>query len=300
MPTDSRPSPCYCTAGPEFEMTDLHSLLADVRLAGMIHLALKAGDAIMEIYAGAFSHELKDDRTPVTEADTAAEAIILAGLATADPSTPVISEEAASEGRIPEVGGSFYLVDPLDGTREFIGRNGEFTVNIALIADGRPVAGVVYAPARSRLYCGRRGHGAAMTAIGTASAEKAATWRSIAVSGKIDGAVRVVASRSHRDAETEAFLARLGKAVIVAAGSSLKFCLVAAGEADLYPRFGRTMEWDTAAGQAVLEAAGGTVMTRDGAPLGYGKRADSLANPAFIAGSASAAEIVKALLTKPR
>jgi len=133
-------------------MTDLQSLLADVRLASMIHLALKAGDAIMAIYGKAFSHELKDDRTPVTEADTAAEAIILAGLATADPGAPVISEEAAAEGRIPEISRSFYLVDPLDGTREFISRNGEFTVNIALIGDGRPVAGVVYAPARSRLH----------------------------------------------------------------------------------------------------------------------------------------------------
>ncbi len=281
-------------------MTDPHSLLSDARLAPMIALAGKAGDAIMAIYAKAFGHELKDDKSPVTEADIAAEAIILAGLAQADPATPVISEEAAAAGRIPDVGGTFYLVDPLDGTREFIGRNGEFTVNIALIEDGRPALGVVYAPARERIYCGKRGLGAAMAKAGSSAALSTAQWRSIAVNARTEGGWRVVASRSHRDERTEAFIAGLGESMIVAAGSSLKFCLVAAGEADVYPRFGRTMEWDTAAGQAVLEAAGGAVVTEDAVPLTYGKRQRGLDNPAFIAGGPGVGEIVKALLTKPR
>jgi len=281
-------------------MTDPQCLLSDARLAAMIALAGKAGDAIMAIYAKAFGHELKDDKTPVTEADTAAEAIILAGLAKADPQIPVISEEAAAAGHIPEVARSFYLVDPLDGTREFISRNGEFTVNIALIEDGRPSHGVVYAPARERIYCGKKGMGAAVAEAGTSAALSTAQWRSIVVRARKDGGWRVVASRSHRDERTEGFIAGLGEAMIVAAGSSLKFCLVAAGEADLYPRFGRTMEWDTAAGQAVLEAAGGAVVTEDAFPLTYGKRERGLDNPAFIAGGPGVAEIVKALLTKPR
>jgi len=282
------------------EMSDPQCLLSDARLAALIALAGKAGDAIMAIYAKAFGHELKDDKTPVTEADTASEAVILEGLAEADPATPVISEEAAAAGHVPEVEGAFYLVDPLDGTREFISRNGEFTVNIALIEEGRPVLGVVYAPARERIYCGKAGIGAAMAEAGSSAALANAQWRPIAVSPRSQGPWRVVASRSHRDERTEKFIAGLGEAMIVAAGSSLKFCLVAAGEADLYPRFGRTMEWDTAAGQAVLEAAGGAVVTEDALPLTYGKRERSLDNPAFIAGGAKVEEIVKALLTKPR
>ena len=281
-------------------MTDPHSLLSDARLQNLIALAGKAGDAVMAIYAEAFGHELKDDKTPVTEADTAAEAIILAGLAEADPETPVISEEAAAAGRIPQVARSFYLVDPLDGTREFISRNGEFTVNIALIEDARPSLGVVYAPARERIYCGKRGVGAAMAEAASSAALSTAKWRSIAVKARTDGAWRVVASRSHRDERTEAFIAGLGDTMIVAAGSSLKFCLLAAGEADIYPRFGRTMEWDTAAGQAVLEAAGGAVVTEDALPLVYGKRERGLDNPAFIAGGPNVAEIVKTMLTNQR
>ncbi len=280
-------------------MTDPQSLVSEPRLAALIALAADAGKAIMDIYADAFSHALKDDKSPVTDADTAAEAIILAGLAAADPETPVISEEAASAGHIPEVAGTFYLVDPLDGTREFISRNGEFTVNIALIENGRPSLGVVYAPARGRMFCGRRGHGAAVAEFDPASVG-ALQWRRISVRGGKSPCLRVVASRSHRDEKTEDFIARLGDTEIVAAGSSLKFCLVAAGEADLYPRFGRTMEWDTAAGQAVLEAAGGAVVTEDASPLLYGKRERAFDNPAFIAGGADVAEIVNGLQTNPR
>jgi len=281
-------------------MSDPQRLLSDARLQHLIALAGKAGDAIMAVYAKAFGHELKDDKSPVTEADIAAEAIILKGLAAGDAATPVISEEAAAAGRVPEVADAFYLVDPLDGTREFISRNGEFTVNIALIETGRPVLGVVYAPARTRIYCGKVGLGAAMAEAGSSAALADARWRPIAVGARRASPWRVVASRSHRDERTEDFIAGLGDAMIVAAGSSLKFCLVAAGEADIYPRFGRTMEWDTAAGQAVLEAAGGAVVTEEALPLTYGKRARGLDNPAFIAGGPGVAEIVKALLTKPR
>ena len=280
-------------------MTDPHSLVSEPQLAQLIALAADAGKAIMGIYAEAFSHALKDDKSPVTDADTAAEAIILAGLAAADPQTPVISEEAASKGHIPEVAGTFYLVDPLDGTREFISRNGEFTVNIALIENGRPRLGVVYAPARGRMFCGHRGHGAAVADIDPANPDTL-RWRAISVNDKRSPSLRIVASRSHRDEKTEAFIARLGDTEIVAAGSSLKFCLVAAGEADLYPRFGRTMEWDTAAGQAVLEAAGGAVVMEDASPLTYGKRERGFDNPAFIAGGADVAEIVNGLLTNLR
>lgn len=246
---------------------------------GLIDLAISAGREIMTIYATDFSTKAKQDLTPVTEADEAAEKIILAGLAKLDPATPVISEEAASAGRIPEASARFFLVDPLDGTKEFISRNGEFTVNIAKVVNGRPVAGVVYAPALHRLFWGENGKGAAQ---GTMAADETIAWNEIAVrSMPADGAT-VVASRSHRDAATDDFLKTVQVKSLCSAGSSLKFCLVAAGEADLYPRFGRTMEWDTAAGHAVVSAAGGKVMTVDGEPLTYGKRQRGYDNPGFI------------------
>ncbi|HUR42889.1 MAG TPA: 3'(2'),5'-bisphosphate nucleotidase CysQ, partial [Aestuariivirga sp.] len=209
--------------------------------------------------------------SPVTEADEAAERIILAGLA--ELNVPVISEEAAAAGRIPAVAEHFFLVDPLDGTKEFISRNGEFTVNIAEIKQGVPVAGVVFAPARARIFWGELGKGAA----------QGLPWSSIHVrKASAEGAI-VVASRSHRDAATDEYLSKIKVKSLCSAGSSLKFCLIAAGEADLYPRFGRTMEWDTAAGQAILLSAGGKVLTTEGIPLSYGKRDQGFANPAFIA-----------------
>lgn len=246
----------------------------------LIALAVAAGREIMAVYASDFSAKAKGDLTPVTEADEAAERTILAGLAKIDPATPVISEEAASAGRIPEVSERFFLVDPLDGTKEFISRNGEFTVNIALVNKGVPVAGVVYAPALSRLFWGEAGKGAAQ---GSLNASDQFEWRPIAVRKLPGEGATVVASRSHRDAATDEFLKSLRVKQLCSAGSSLKFCLVAAGEADIYPRFGRTMEWDTAAGQAVLLAAGGKVMTTAGDPLYYGKRERGYDNPGFIA-----------------
>jgi 3'(2'), 5'-bisphosphate nucleotidase len=243
-------------------------------LDAVIAAARTAGQVIMDIYATDFQVRGKDDASPVTEADEKAEAVILAALAQIAPEIPAISEEAASHGHIPAGGTCFWLVDPLDGTKEFISRNGEFTVNIALVEDGRPVLGVVLAPALDRLFAGEVGTGAFVEEAGV---RRAIQCRGVPVEG-----LTVVSSRSHGDAAAlDAFLAGRRVAASVNAGSSLKLCLIAAGEADLYPRLGRTMEWDIAAGHAVLSAAGGEVQTLQGAPLGYGK--PGLDNPHFVA-----------------
>jgi 3'(2'), 5'-bisphosphate nucleotidase len=236
---------------------------------GLCALAREAGGAIMTIYATDFAARAKPDQSPVTDADELAERIILAGLARLAPGIPVVAEESVAAGRAPRnLGERFWLVDPLDGTREFLARNGEFTVNIALIERGAPTLGVVYAPAIDELYCGD----------GQAAYRGEAPIRVRAPA--IDGLV-VLASRSHRTPETDAYLRTLNMKRCIEAGSSLKFCLLAAGEADLYPRHGPTMEWDTAAGDAVLRAAGGSVAMLDGAPLAYGK--PGFRNPSFIA-----------------
>ncbi len=249
-------------------------------IQSLVDLSVLAGQEILAIYAGDFSAKQKGDLTPVTEADEAAERIILAGLAKIDPTVPVISEEAAAAGRIPEVSQKFFLVDPLDGTKEFISKNGEFTVNIALVENGVPVAGVVYAPALKRIFWGEKAVGAAH---GVIENDVATGWQKLGVRSLPSDGATVVASRSHRDQATDDFLKTVKVKSLCSAGSSLKFCLVAAAEADLYPRFGRTMEWDTAAGHAVLMAAGGKVMTVDGPALVYGKRARGYDNPGFIA-----------------
>ena len=238
-------------------------------LQTLSQIALAAGRKIMEIYATDFAAQAKADASPVTTADTAAEAIILAGLRQDFAGIPVIAEEQAAAGHVEKFGQRFFLVDPLDGTKEFISKNGEFTVNIGLIENGRPIMGVVYAPALDELYLGAVGHGA------TRNGQKIET-RPCPAQGPV-----VLASRSHRDPDTEAFIATQNCSAISNAGSSLKFCRVAEGKADLYPRFGRTMEWDTAAGHAVLVAAGGSVTNTDGTPFLYGK--PGFANPAFIA-----------------
>ena len=273
--------------------TSLPSALRNPLLEDLTRIAIAAGDCIMDIYARDFSIAEKDDNSPVTEADDAAEAIILAGLAAAAPDIPTISEEAAAAGHVPDFDTTFFLVDPLDGTREFIKRNGEFTVNIALIEHGQPVAGVVHAPAISKLYRGAAGEGAdeieiASQSRGGPDARLAAVRAIRTRAAPADGLV-AIASRSHRDAKTEEFLSHYNVRDIMVAGSSLKFCVVARGDADIYPRHGRTMEWDTAAGHAVLAAAGGTVTRLDGTPLTYGKSADGLANPFFVAKGDSAA-----------
>jgi 3'(2'), 5'-bisphosphate nucleotidase len=246
-------------------------------LPKLVAIADRASAIVLDFYQRGASVTQKADQSPVTEADQAAEAMILEALRELTPSFPVIAEEEVSAGRIPAIGdGPFWLVDPLDGTREFISRNGEFTVNIGLVDAGLPLAGVVAAPARDLLWCGAAGH--------SASRREGRETRSIRVRQRPASGLVAVASRSHRDAATDAWLAERGIAETVSAGSSLKFCLVAEGQADVYPRFGPTMEWDTAAGHAVLRAAGGRVVTPEGVPLRYGK--PEFRNPSFIAEAA--------------
>jgi 3'(2'), 5'-bisphosphate nucleotidase len=259
-------------------------------LAVFEKLALAAGRRIMEIRAVGVAAELKPDSSPVTEADRAAEAIILEGLRHSFPGIPCVAEEECAGGRTPgDLGAAFFLVDPLDGTKEFVGGNTDFTVNIALVRSGAPELGVVFAPATGRMFSGRPG-----------SAEEISVGQDFTIASRHAIAVRrdnnpplIVASRSHRTAETNAYISRFEGAETVSVGSSLKFCLLASGKADLYPRFGRTMEWDTAAGDAVLRAAGGLTFTLDGNPLTYGKRNQTedvdFANPWFIAGCSSPA-----------
>jgi 3'(2'), 5'-bisphosphate nucleotidase len=249
------------------------SLLAEVE-----RIARAAGEVVLEVYRSPFAVEHKDDRSPVTEADRRAEALIEPALRALLPGVPVVAEEAASDGHAPDVsGGRFWLVDPLDGTREFVRRNGEFTVNIALVEHGEPVLGVVWAPVLQRLFGGLRGVGA------WGETETAPRWQLRVRAVPAGGAV-IAGSRSHAAplGEVQRWLGDVAVAEQRAVGSSLKFGLVAAAEADLYPRPGRTMEWDTAAGQAVLEAAGGQVLVAaTGQRLRYGK--PGFENPGFVA-----------------
>jgi 3'(2'), 5'-bisphosphate nucleotidase len=251
----------------------------------LIAPTLAAGAVIMEVHATlcAADTRAKGDGSPVTEADERAEAIILAALDQIALDIPVIAEEAAAGGVVPEIGARFWLVDPLDGTREFVSGKLDFTVNIALIEDGVPVLGLVFVPATGLLYVGD----ASGARVSTVTDGSVGDWSAIRVATADPKALRVLASRSHMSDETKAFIDQFAVAELVSAGSSLKFCKLAAGEADLYPRMGRTMEWDTAAADAILRAAGGRVMTLDGQPLRYGKRnqADDsdFANPWFVA-----------------
>jgi 3'(2'), 5'-bisphosphate nucleotidase len=248
-------------------------------------IALSAGQLILRHYEAGVTVRAKADHSPVTAADEEAEALIEARLNALAPEIPVIGEEAMAAGRQVAIGERFFLVDPLDGTKEFLQRNGEFTVNIALIERGGPLCGVVVAPAQQRGWLGDMMDGYANAYAFTAreGASEPSDLRAIrARRAPPDGLIAVV-SRSHRDSKTEEYLARYRIAKMVAAGSSLKFCVVAEGEADLYPRHGRTMEWDTAAGHAVLAGAGGSVTQLDGSPFFYGKIAQNFANPYFVA-----------------
>ncbi len=241
-------------------------------LAALVAAADEASAAILALRGRAAARR-KADRSPVTLADEEAERILLAHLARLAPEIPAIAEESAAAAMPARPGRRFWLVDPLDGTKEFLAGGGEFTVNIALIEHGRPTLAVVAAPALGLLYAG---DGAcALRRRGAGALEPVRARRR-----PVGGAV-AVASRSHRDGATEAFLARERVAAWQARASSLKFCLLAEGAADLYPRFTRTMEWDTAAGHGVLAAAGGSVATMDGARLAYGK--PGFENPAFVA-----------------
>ena len=243
-------------------------------------LALEAGALIMEYYESPdFEVRAKSDESPVTAADEAADAHISAGLAAAFPETPIVTEEQADTHA--QSVATFLIVDPLDGTKEFIKRRGEFTVNIAYVEDGVPVRGVVYAPARGRLFY-TRADGQSVEETGPLDPAAPGATAPISVRTPDNAALMVVASKSHRDEATDAYIAKYSVADMTSAGSSLKLCLVATGEADLYPRLGRTMEWDTAAGDAVLRGAGGAVIRFDDhAPLVYGKA--GFENPFFIA-----------------
>jgi 3'(2'), 5'-bisphosphate nucleotidase len=254
-----------------------------VEMSRLLRLAQLAGREIMDIYETEFDAREKDDLTPVTDADLRAEEVILHGLARDFPDDPVLSEESAASACLLPTTSRFFLVDPLDGTKEFIARHGDFTVNIAMIDRGTPIMGVVYAPALARMFWGEMGRAAAQARLHPDEHLASVDWQSLAARPPMGRPLRAVASRSHRDAETDRWLhdARIRK--VTAMGSSLKFCVVAAGEADVYPRFSRTMEWDTAAGHAVLLAAGGTVSTPAGLPLTYGKRDRGYDNPPFIA-----------------
>ena len=247
---------------------DLAALLEPVK-----QITREAGAVILEFYREGFSVEGKADGSPVTAADRAADDLIVARLQALAPDIPVVSEESHAAGARPDVsGGRFWLVDPLDGTKEFVSRNGEFTVNIGLIDKGVPVLGVILVPVTGRLYWGAGGLGAGV--------ENGAAPTPIAARKAPADGLTVAASRSHRNPALEAYLATVRMKDQKVAGSSLKFCLVAEGEADLYPRTGPTSEWDTAAGHAIVLAAGGHVETMDGAPLAYGK--PNFLNPEFV------------------
>ena len=247
---------------------EIATLLPAVALA-----ARRAGAAILHHYQGDFAVDRKADGSPVTAADHASEAVMLEALRTLTPDIPVVSEEQVEAGKFPDVSaGRFWLVDPLDGTKEFVKRNGEFAVVVGLVVDFKPVAGVIYAPVLDVLYAG-----------GAAGAWREKDGRTEPLSARTaaaDGLV-VAISRSHIGPKFESYLATLPLKGRLPCGSAIKFGLLAAGEADIYPRFGPTMEWDTAAGHAILEAAGGRVETKDGQPLVYGK--PGFLNDGFIA-----------------
>ena len=257
---------------------------ADPLLASLIDAALAGGREVMAVYRTDFVVEHKADDSPVSAADRRAEAAIVARLSAANPDTPIIAEEAVSAGTIPAVSETFFLVDPLDGTKEFVSRNGEFTVNIALIEDGMPAVGVVLAPALGLAYAGSRA--GAWKGTTKPALDEIRGWTAIRTRASGPAPV-AVASRSHGNAATESALASANAGARRCIGSSLKFCLLAEGQADFYPRLGPTMEWDTAAGDAVLRAAGGMVVTLDGEPLRYGKASlpgpRPFENPHFLA-----------------
>ena len=244
--------------------------------------ALEAGARIMQHYRNGVKAEEKPDKSPVTQADRDAEDLIERALASLVPDMQMIGEEACSE-RVPDkLASHFFLVDPLDGTRDFVAKRKDFTVNIGLISGTTPVAGVIYAPVHEKLYFSGP-NCAYMLSMAPEDPLDMAQAKPLRVGPFPDNGLGVLASRSHRDKKTDALIQRLHVRDVIPAASSYKFCLLAEGCADLYPRHGRTMEWDTAAGHAILNASGGIVTSEDGAPLEYGKLERALDNPSFIA-----------------
>ena len=245
-------------------------------------LALTSGEVIMDVYnSNSFEVLLKSDDSPVTIADKKADEVISKGLKKYFPEVPIVTEEQIKSHDLSAP--VFFIVDPLDGTKEFIKRRGDFTVNIALVANGEPIRGIVYAPARQRLFYTDE-NGEAVEEMTYFSVSKMGLVKKIKTAFSDNTALKVVASKSHRDEKTDKYISKYRCKELISAGSSLKFCLIASGEADLYPRFGPTMEWDTAAGHAILSAAGGSVLqAEDKQPLKYGK--PHYRNPSFIASS---------------
>lgn len=250
-------------------------------------LVAKASAAILAIAPSALAARLKEDRTPVTAADEAADAVIAEGLARLLPGIPVVSEESLD--RPPTLGATFVLVDPLDGTKEFLQGRGEYTVNVAIVSDGRPIAGFIAAPALGSIFRGVVGQGAERLALDRIAAPVAIHCRP--APPRLTAAV----SRSHLDPATSTFLDRIGVAERISCGSALKFCRIAEGAADVYPRLSPTSEWDIAAGHAIVTAAGGLVTAPSGAPLAYGRAAQGFKVPGFIAwGDATRAQPAEA------
>ena len=245
-------------------------------------VAVEAGAVVMDVYSHDFTLRAKADQSPVCDADERSEALIISRLKDFVPDVPVVAEESVARGLVPDLGPLVILVDPLDGTREFAKRNGEFTINIALVRDGVPSTAVVYAPARGRLWVAADQAYACDVAPGSPAppVERMQPIRARQLGARTPVAI---ASRSHRNAETERLLERLRVSELQEAGSALKFCLIAEGQADICPRIGTTMEWDIAAGDAVLRAAGGVVTGLDGEPLLYGRRDKGFACPDFVA-----------------
>lgn len=246
----------------------------------VVVLAEKAGQAILEVYSSDFEVQSKADNSPLTQADLASHHCIVAGLESLTPGMPIISEESGlpdyEERRQWD---RYWLIDPLDGTKEFVNRNGEFTVNIALIDQQKPVFGVVHVPVQGKTYLGCEGYGAERR-------DAEGNVEPIQVSATSADPVRVVGSRSHRGASLDEYLLNLGECDMIPMGSSLKFCVIAEGGADLYPRLGLTSEWDTAAAQAVVEQAGGSVVTLDGKAMKYNSKSDILNPYFFVIGAA--------------
>ncbi|MFV0298699.1 MAG: 3'(2'),5'-bisphosphate nucleotidase CysQ [Hyphomicrobiaceae bacterium] len=269
------------TTTPQFAPEDLRALAWS-----LVEPVLAAGEIEMNYYRSGVAVQTKSDESPVTLADQEAEVLLLQALARVAPAIPVVAEEAVAAGKVPAAAETFFLVDPLDGTREFINQRDEFTVNVALVQAGKPILGLVYSPAIDDLYVAfGPGHAArASIAPGTRPATpEACTFVRIATRSPDRAALTAVASRSHVTEETEAYLARYTIAERRNSGSSLKFCAIARGDADIYPRLAPTMEWDTAAGHAVLAAAGGAVTAPDGTPFLYGKAAAGYRNGHFVA-----------------
>jgi 3'(2'), 5'-bisphosphate nucleotidase len=256
------------------------SLIDESLIDSIVALAEKAGQAILEVYSSEFEVQSKADQSPLTQADLSAHLCIVAGLEALTPELPIISEEAG----LPDFAERsswqrYWLVDPLDGTKEFVNRNGEFTVNIALIEQGNAVLGVVHVPVQNTTYIGCEGFGAERR-------DSDGNAVTIHVSSGSSQPVRVVGSRSHRGASLDAYLKELGECDMIPMGSSLKFCVIAEGGADLYPRLGLTSEWDTAAAQAVVEQAGGSVVTLDGKAMKYNTKSEILNPYFFVIGAA--------------